>query len=424
MAEEAFALSPISARPNVPGEADYEAIREAFMETARGRWFLNEYAKRNRHADTGMVLEAVARIEAGLKAQKQAPAGLSLNQALGSIRSAVRQAKYTAIESLPRHDADDTLTAARNGARIVREIAWTLRECGADVRICDLLDTQVQAIEASQTNAGDDGRDAVLASYDRLMQTIEQLADGGATTAGGAADSAPVAETPMPEEARTSVTPLFKAPAPDPVVEQAAAPVPVIEQPAMQAPAVEPMIAPSAEPAPADIASIASLAELTAELAMAIAETSQAEDAPATAVAEPQTTPDIEADAHDLAVLDRVAMEMAVQDVSEPEIDEAEMDTVETGELELPEPELMAAPVAVESEAIAPTPLPDVAAVALAPEPEPAPQPTPEAEPVNHPSLGAALIANGVISNPNAPPADPLAPIRRMSQAEKIAFFS
>ena len=39
-------------------------------------------------------------------------------------------------------------------------------------------------------------------------------------------------------------------------------------------------------------------------------------------------------------------------------------------------------------------------------------------------SLGAALIANGVISNPNAPASDPLAPIRRMSQAEKIAFFS
>ncbi len=61
MAEEAFALSPISARPTLPGEADYDAIREAFMETARGRWFLAEYAKRNRTADTSLVLEAVTR---------------------------------------------------------------------------------------------------------------------------------------------------------------------------------------------------------------------------------------------------------------------------------------------------------------------------------------------------------------------------
>ena len=47
MADEAFALSPISARAALPGEEDYAAISEAFMETSRGRWFLAEYAKRN-----------------------------------------------------------------------------------------------------------------------------------------------------------------------------------------------------------------------------------------------------------------------------------------------------------------------------------------------------------------------------------------
>ena len=71
MADEAFALSPISARAAQPREEDYEAISEAFMETSRGRWFLGEYAKRNRNADTRMVLDAVARIEENLAAQKQ-----------------------------------------------------------------------------------------------------------------------------------------------------------------------------------------------------------------------------------------------------------------------------------------------------------------------------------------------------------------
>ena len=429
MAEEAFALSPISARPNVPGEADYDAIREAFMETARGRWFLNEYAKRNRHADTGMVLEAVARIEAGLKAQKQTPAGLSLSQALGSIRSALRQAKATAIESLPRHDINDTLTAARNGARIVREIAWTLRECGADVRICDLLDTQVTAIEAGQPNAGDDGREAVLASYDILMQTIEQLADRRTTAAGAEADTPPATEMPMPDEARASVTPLFKAPAPDHVAEAAEMPEPVVEQAAMPEPAVEQMIAPAVELAPAAIAPIA---ESMAELAVSLAETSRAEVADETAVVEAETARD--ADAYDLAVLDRVAMEMAVQDPSEPETAELdsfepEMDAPELDELQIAEPEI-APPTAVAARlpAVMPTAIPDIVSFALAPAPEPmpepAPQPKPQAEPAYHPSLGAALIANGVISNPHAPAADPLAAIRRMSQAEKIAFFS
>ena len=71
MAHQAFALSPIAARATLPSEEDYEAIREAFMETARGRWFLDEYAKRNRNADTRLVLDAVARIEESIAAQKQ-----------------------------------------------------------------------------------------------------------------------------------------------------------------------------------------------------------------------------------------------------------------------------------------------------------------------------------------------------------------
>src|ERR1700686_2757489 len=72
MADEAFALSPIPPRASLPGEEDYEAISHAFMETSRGRWFLGEYAKRNRNADTRMVLDAVARIEQTVTAQKQA----------------------------------------------------------------------------------------------------------------------------------------------------------------------------------------------------------------------------------------------------------------------------------------------------------------------------------------------------------------
>lgn len=40
------------------------------------------------------------------------------------------------------------------------------------------------------------------------------------------------------------------------------------------------------------------------------------------------------------------------------------------------------------------------------------------------PSLGSTLLANGIVGGSNPPLSDPLAPIRRMSQAEKIAFFS
>src|SRR5215831_15582984 len=94
MADEAFALSPISARAAQPSEEDYVAIHAAFMETSRGRWFLGEYAKRNRNADTRMVLDAVARIEETLAAQRQPPPpDTRLPEALAAIRSAVDQAE-------------------------------------------------------------------------------------------------------------------------------------------------------------------------------------------------------------------------------------------------------------------------------------------------------------------------------------------
>src|ERR1700694_5745315 len=96
MADEAFALSPISARATQPSEQDYDAIREAFMETARGRWFLGEYAKRNRNADTRMVLDAVARVKKTRAAKKRAPPDNGLAEALVVIRRAVDEARAAA----------------------------------------------------------------------------------------------------------------------------------------------------------------------------------------------------------------------------------------------------------------------------------------------------------------------------------------
>src|SRR6266576_6490689 len=96
MADEAFALSPISARASPPSEEDFVAIREAFMETSRGRWFLGEYARRNRNADTRMVLDAVARIEESLAAQRQPVPESGLAEALAAIRQAVGRTQTAA----------------------------------------------------------------------------------------------------------------------------------------------------------------------------------------------------------------------------------------------------------------------------------------------------------------------------------------
>src|ERR1700676_3848883 len=149
MADEAFALSPISARAAQPREEDYDAISAAFMETSRGRWFLGEYARRNRNADTRMVLDAVARIEETLAAQKNPAPDPALAEALAGIRAALDEARADATATLGDLALEENLAPVRKGARVIREIAWRLREIGADGRICDLIDSQLGAIEAA-----------------------------------------------------------------------------------------------------------------------------------------------------------------------------------------------------------------------------------------------------------------------------------
>ena len=52
-------------------DSDYEAIESAIMETSRGRWFLSEYARRNRTADTELLLSAINSLKEMLDSHKR-----------------------------------------------------------------------------------------------------------------------------------------------------------------------------------------------------------------------------------------------------------------------------------------------------------------------------------------------------------------
>jgi hypothetical protein len=338
MADEAFALSPISARAAMPGEADYDAISEAFMETSRGRWFLSEYAKRNRNADTRMVLDAVARIEANIAAQKGAAPEHALAEALAAIREAVDEARAAISAALGDAAVDESLVPIRNGAQVIREILLRLREIGADGRIYDLMDTQLSAIEAGCGQiASTDTKAALSAAFDLIDQRIKRFeGDDDAQSSVGEAPPSPSAA----------------------VDEQA--------------------LAATAESVP------------PSEVAPEAVATSPSEDIAATVQIE---TPDADV-AHDDAVLDLIALEMAAPDFDEPDIAETYVMETNSAEADI------------------------VAQVAEPAAPQPGPAPVPQS------SLGASLIAHGIVRGPDPSAADPLAPIRRMSQAEKIAFFS
>ena len=339
MANEAFALSPISARAASPTDADFEAIREAFLETARGRWFLDEYTKRNRNADTAMVLEAVARIESSLAAQKEEqrqqasieplpvePPSSELPEAMAAVKAIVAAARESVSATLSDTAFEDSLAPSRKCARVIHEIAWGLRESGADGRICFLLESQVDAINAACDHVAVGGfRDGVLQAFDQAAREIEAIAP---STIEPQAEAEPVA--------------------------------------ALRAVDTVPM-------------------EASNEVGIAVADEELFDVAVASEASSPEMTPEA----------------LLLAEESQP------------AELSAPIDEIAA-------------PAPIVAThLEIVPEaPEPVLEMVPEIAIAAPASLGESLIASGIIARPATPRSDPLAPIRRMSQAEKVAFFS
>jgi hypothetical protein len=373
MADEAFALSPISARASLPSEEDYEAISQAFMETSRGRWFLGEYAKRNRNADTRMVLDAVERIEHTIAAQKQEAAADGLTEALAAIRRAVDQARAMATSAVDGLALEENLAPVRKGARIIKEISWRWREIGADGRICDLLDSQVGAIEAACGQIASHSPQAALdAAFDLIKGRIDAFGDGEAAIP-------QAAEADIPQNSSVA---LEEAPA-----EAVAATVEVVDA----------------------VTEAADAAVEAAEMPLEAADaTVEAVEIPAEAESEtPETS-----EAYDEALLDRIALEMAAPDPAyADDAPDAAADDIDAAR---PPEAIIAAETPEATEAATPPPV----QASLQPALEPVVEPSLE------PSLGSSLIARGILRKQASSASDPLAPIRRMSQAEKIAFFS
>ncbi|HZP10081.1 hypothetical protein [Methyloceanibacter sp.] len=143
---------------------DYAAIEDALAASRRGRWFLAEYARRNRTAETEMLLEAIAKLEAAvLRPQRQsAPCGVftelvEMSEAIARTRREIAQIRppfqfdqqlVSATEELDQiveatEKATSEILAA---AEDIQEVAWTLRERGTEVALCDRIDQRATDI--------------------------------------------------------------------------------------------------------------------------------------------------------------------------------------------------------------------------------------------------------------------------------------
>ncbi len=98
-------------------DVDYETIEAAVMETARGRWFLLEHARRTREAETSRMIDA-----------------------LGQIESMIRQ-QAAAQEALP--DQNRIAEISRVFEERLLDLSWSLRAKGVDPSICDMIDREV-----------------------------------------------------------------------------------------------------------------------------------------------------------------------------------------------------------------------------------------------------------------------------------------
>jgi len=80
-------------KPNDISENDYRAIEEAVMETARGRWFLAEYAKRNRVSDTTRVVEAIDSLKSYISTEHDPADMLQLRLDIVDMAQTIEQIK-------------------------------------------------------------------------------------------------------------------------------------------------------------------------------------------------------------------------------------------------------------------------------------------------------------------------------------------
>ena len=102
MPNEPLALAVIP--PDALDDTGYQALCDTLAESTRGRAFLAEYARRNRHADTEQLLAAIARIETRLRAD--ASVVQRLRDDLRVLLIAIRLARPEIDATAPAAKAD------------------------------------------------------------------------------------------------------------------------------------------------------------------------------------------------------------------------------------------------------------------------------------------------------------------------------
>ncbi len=163
-------------------EGDYRAIESAVMETDRGRWFLAEYTRRNRAADTASILEALTKLEQIAEPLEKAtgdPGQDSIRRILADARAATWQggdSRNRPPHQRPEQAAVGSIAAARRTGEKIREVAYELREAGGSDMYADALDLYCHDLASAMDLQEDATRR--LAELAALLVSIEATLEG------------------------------------------------------------------------------------------------------------------------------------------------------------------------------------------------------------------------------------------------------
>lgn len=138
-----------------PEDEDFATLEEAVMATPRGRWFLKEYARRNRTTDTNTVLEQLAAFQARIVASQEDVRLEVLQTELREMAKSISETRSDIASLQPDEVSSDRIELATGeldaivdatenatssilaAAEELQMISEKLRESGVDEAFCD-----------------------------------------------------------------------------------------------------------------------------------------------------------------------------------------------------------------------------------------------------------------------------------------------
>jgi hypothetical protein len=219
-----------------PSEAEYDSTLAAVMETARGRWFLTEYARRNQPSTTESGLAAIQRMEAAILGEHGAQSFDRLRLDMTDMAQAIARTKaeIAAIQPSAEHQGeignaavefDSIAQAMESAAKAMQALSFLDSRIDAIIAFLDttpaseekkfqdaLADdplpppagpdqTDIDRMQEPQGASAEERRDASIEDIGRLMMALQVPAATEADEAGTAANEIPAEEAVSQSEA-------------------------------------------------------------------------------------------------------------------------------------------------------------------------------------------------------------------------------